>query len=192
MCSDLKLYLLAPQALVFDLDGDVIDSELLLHQPPGGTQHSLSFTHVADHDVAAHRIQAGGDRPDMKIVHSHDTGKASELFFEQCQINLRRRPLHQDVHGLGEQAPCARHDEKADAGADNRICQRIHPVVMMMRAAAMTPREPSMSLNTSKYAPRTFRLSEEPAESRRMQIKFTTRPISATASIGPAHDLRRT
>jgi len=53
-----------------------------------------------------------------------------------------------------------------------------------MTAATMTPTEPSRSDSTSRNAPLTLRLSFDPAVSSRKLVRFTTRPMTATTSMG--------
>lgn len=59
----------------------------------------------------------------------------------------------------------------------------IQPVNRMTRAPSTTPREPNMSLQASRYAPRMFRFASFPPASILMLTRLTAIPMSATTSI---------
>ena len=106
---------------VLNLQSHVVNLEFLLQNGLGAFQHRGGLFHVGHDEMAGQRIRSGRDGPDMQIVNGSNARNLPQRLFEEWQIDLGRHSLHQNMDGLVQQLPCARYDEEADPGADDRV-----------------------------------------------------------------------
>lgn len=76
---------------------------------------------VAHLHVRREEPHPGGDRPDMEIVDGFHSRYPHDIIDQPDQVDVARRRLHQDVHGLAQQVPRAIYDDERDAERDERV-----------------------------------------------------------------------
>lgn len=118
-CLDRNLFV--PDDAALDLDGRVGDAEAVFDQGDGALQHILAGDPFLDEDVAAEGVEAGGDRPDMQVVHVADAVEREQRGLYLFMVDAGGRAFHQHMDRLGDDKPGAPQDEDGDDDRDDRI-----------------------------------------------------------------------
>ncbi len=74
--------------------------------------------------VRGERVEAGGDSPDVQVVHARHAGHLDDRARDLIGVDPRRRLLHQDRRRVAEHAPRARDDQQRDRERDDRVDRR--------------------------------------------------------------------
>jgi len=100
------------------------------------------------HVDRAARLVRSGD-PDVQVVNARDAKGLADRGADVGEDYAARRPLQEDVRGVAQQDPGARQHPKANGDGDDGSTQ-VQPVNRITSAPASTPKEPSMSAQTSR------------------------------------------
>lgn len=90
------------------LQGDVGDLETRVQQLGEGVAQAVAVGDFADHHVCGERGCAGGQCPDMQVVHVFDAGVAGQRLLYLRQIDAFGDAFQQHVDRLAQQHPGAR------------------------------------------------------------------------------------
>ena len=121
VCAEVRLSRLP--AFRFDLHSEVSDLELRLHAVVYHTQSLVVERPWRQHDVCAHRIHSGSQRPNMQIVNARHPGELLHGAAQCSEVDVRGRALEEHADRFLHEDPCARKDEQANASRQDRIGQ---------------------------------------------------------------------
>jgi hypothetical protein len=107
--------------LRLDLDRRVVDAEVRVEHGVERFQQALALAHVVDDHVGAHGLAPRGQRPHVEVVHAADARHPRHGLLDRREVEVGGRALEEDVHGLAQEPPRARHDEDRDRRADERV-----------------------------------------------------------------------
>jgi len=110
----------------FELDGGVVDAEVVAELVIDALEKSLAFTevHFDDLHVAGESMGLGAEAPDMQVV---DVDDAGDLFHGRAnvgEVEAARRSFEQDVQGLADDTDRAPEDH----GGDDEREQGVDPL----------------------------------------------------------------
>jgi len=107
----------------FDLDGCVTDRKVVAEPALQVTHYVLGVAErtVVHHDMDAQRHVFRGQGPDVQVVQADDLRCALDLLGHRRQVDLSRRSLQEQVHGLAHNPPGSESDQGRDPQRKNRV-----------------------------------------------------------------------
>ena len=101
-------------AHVFELDGGVVEMEAIAQHPvePGEDAIALRGRHVLDQDVAAQRMRARTEAPDVQIVDVEYAIDAAHRGDDVIEIDAARQAFEQNIQGFTNDVPCRPDDQE--------------------------------------------------------------------------------
>src|SRR6185312_10363431 len=107
----------------FELDGGVIDAEVVAQLMIDALQQSFAFTevHLDNLHVAGEGMGLRAEAPDMKVVNIDDAGNLFHGSANVREVEIAGRAFEEDVQGLADDADGTPEDHRGDDEREQRI-----------------------------------------------------------------------
>jgi len=111
------------QACALELDRAVSDLEFMRQDFAYASENLLTVfhVHVGNADVAGERVQIRAERPDVDVMHLHDTVNPQQGGGDFLEVNFPRQTLEENVAAFAQNSGAGPQDHRADAHSDHGI-----------------------------------------------------------------------